>query len=409
MDLFFTYGTWWSPPPPAYGNVTIENNVFGHSHMSVRQRRGTTTACRSPIPRPVGQGQPMNGWIVRNNTFESPVISALDGGANGTRWVGNVGSLGLHVRRDVQHNVGATCGGSGKAVSPSRARRRSTAPFGWVNPAAYDFHLTPARRSPSTPAIRPTTRPPTATATPVSARRTPARTSSAARRRRRRRRPRPRRPRRRRHPTPTPTPTARPRRRRRRRRRTRQAPSVPQGMAWTTITQNSIGVRWDASSDNRGVTGYRLYRNGTLAGTTTNTSYSVSGLHVRDELHDRADRDRRGGQRVQPRLRDGHDDHERVQRSGADAHADSVADARRPLRLRRPLRRRRRAPTSSVPGASTRPAARLSTTAAARATRARSRARRARRRASSARRSRSTASMTSCRSPTTPASTCRAA
>jgi hypothetical protein len=49
-------------------------------------------------------------------------------------------------------------------------------------------------------------------------------------------------------------------------------------MAWSTITQNSIGVRWNASSDNVGVTGYRLYRNGTLVGTTTSTSYSVSGL-----------------------------------------------------------------------------------------------------------------------------------
>ena len=30
MDLFFTYGDWWSPQPPSYGDVTIENNVFGH-------------------------------------------------------------------------------------------------------------------------------------------------------------------------------------------------------------------------------------------------------------------------------------------------------------------------------------------------------------------------------------------
>ena len=30
MDLFFTYGTWWSPLPPPYGNVTVENNVFHH-------------------------------------------------------------------------------------------------------------------------------------------------------------------------------------------------------------------------------------------------------------------------------------------------------------------------------------------------------------------------------------------
>ena len=57
-----------------------------------------------------------------------------------------------------------------------------------------------------------------------------------------------------------------------------QAPSVPQGMAWTTKTQTSIGVRWDAASDNVGVTGYRIYRNGTLAGTTTDTNYTVTGL-----------------------------------------------------------------------------------------------------------------------------------
>ena len=56
------------------------------------------------------------------------------------------------------------------------------------------------------------------------------------------------------------------------------APSVPQGMAWATVTQTAIGVRWDASSDNVGVTGYRLYRDGVLAGTTTATTYSVSGL-----------------------------------------------------------------------------------------------------------------------------------
>ncbi len=57
-----------------------------------------------------------------------------------------------------------------------------------------------------------------------------------------------------------------------------QAPAVPQGMAWTTATQTSIGVRWNATTDNIGVTGYRLYRNGTQAGTTTGTSYSVTGL-----------------------------------------------------------------------------------------------------------------------------------
>src|ERR687895_917886 len=34
MDVLFTYGSWWSPKPPAYGNVTIENNVFAHPEQA---------------------------------------------------------------------------------------------------------------------------------------------------------------------------------------------------------------------------------------------------------------------------------------------------------------------------------------------------------------------------------------
>jgi chitodextrinase len=51
-------------------------------------------------------------------------------------------------------------------------------------------------------------------------------------------------------------------------------------MAWTTITRTSIGLRWNASTDNVGVTGYRVYRNGTLVATTgaSARSYTVSGL-----------------------------------------------------------------------------------------------------------------------------------
>ena len=57
-----------------------------------------------------------------------------------------------------------------------------------------------------------------------------------------------------------------------------QAPSVPQGMAWTATTQTSIGVRWNASSDNVGVTGYRIYRNGTRVATVTAAGYTLNGL-----------------------------------------------------------------------------------------------------------------------------------
>jgi chitodextrinase len=55
---------------------------------------------------------------------------------------------------------------------------------------------------------------------------------------------------------------------------------VPHGMDWTTITRTSIGLRWDASTDNVGVTGYRVYRNGTLVATKGSgaRSHKVSGL-----------------------------------------------------------------------------------------------------------------------------------
>ena len=70
-------------------------------------------------------------------------------------------------------------------------------------------------------------------------------------------------------PTPTPTPTAVP---------DTQRPSTPQGMAWNGRTQTTIGLRWNASTDNRGVVGYRLYRNGTAIATTTNLTYTYTGL-----------------------------------------------------------------------------------------------------------------------------------
>jgi chitodextrinase len=57
-----------------------------------------------------------------------------------------------------------------------------------------------------------------------------------------------------------------------------QPPTVPQGQAIGTATQTSIPMSWNASSDNVGVAGYRLYLNGALAGTTQQLSYTFSGL-----------------------------------------------------------------------------------------------------------------------------------
>ncbi len=57
-----------------------------------------------------------------------------------------------------------------------------------------------------------------------------------------------------------------------------QAPTAPTGVALSNITQTSATLSWTASTDNVGVTGYNVYKNGTLLGTTTAISYSVSGL-----------------------------------------------------------------------------------------------------------------------------------
>ncbi|WP_043433567.1 fibronectin type III domain-containing protein, partial [Cystobacter fuscus] len=43
-------------------------------------------------------------------------------------------------------------------------------------------------------------------------------------------------------------------------------------------TSTSVTLSWSASSDNVGVTGYDVYRNGSLAGSSTSTSYTVGGL-----------------------------------------------------------------------------------------------------------------------------------
>ncbi len=43
---------------------------------------------------------------------------------------------------------------------------------------------------------------------------------------------------------------------------------------------SSISLAWNASTDNVGVTGYHLYRNGTLVASPAGTSYTDTGLTV---------------------------------------------------------------------------------------------------------------------------------
>ncbi|MDQ6423513.1 carbohydrate binding domain-containing protein [Paenibacillus sp. LHD-117] len=57
-----------------------------------------------------------------------------------------------------------------------------------------------------------------------------------------------------------------------------QAPTVPQNVSATSSSAGTALVSWTASTDNVGVTGYEVFRGGTLVGTTASTSYTDSGL-----------------------------------------------------------------------------------------------------------------------------------
>jgi hypothetical protein len=56
------------------------------------------------------------------------------------------------------------------------------------------------------------------------------------------------------------------------------APSVPGGLKVTGTTSSSVSLSWNASTDNVGVTGYEVRRNGSSVGTPGGTSFTDSGL-----------------------------------------------------------------------------------------------------------------------------------
>jgi hypothetical protein len=142
FDIFFTYGSWWSPLPPAYGGVTLENNVFGHTEM---ENNGGwhyyTVYVGDTGPHGTG-GDPLNHWLVRNNTFELPMFISSSGGSNGTRFVNNLGSWDCMSGVTYSNNVGSRCSASDKAVSPASSTSSRTAAFGWEDPRGGDFRLT---------------------------------------------------------------------------------------------------------------------------------------------------------------------------------------------------------------------------------------------------------------------------
>lgn len=56
------------------------------------------------------------------------------------------------------------------------------------------------------------------------------------------------------------------------------APSAPTGLVVTGTTATGASLQWTASTDNVGVTGYRVYRDGKLVATAPTTTYTDTGL-----------------------------------------------------------------------------------------------------------------------------------
>lgn len=57
-----------------------------------------------------------------------------------------------------------------------------------------------------------------------------------------------------------------------------QAPSAPGGLTSPSKTSSSITLAWNASTDNVGVTGYRIYRGGAAVATSSSTGFTDTGL-----------------------------------------------------------------------------------------------------------------------------------
>ena len=62
-----------------------------------------------------------------------------------------------------------------------------------------------------------------------------------------------------------------------------EPPTTPSGLTATAVSPTQVNLSWTASSDNVGVTGYRVYRDGARIVTVSGTSYSN---RIADNGHD---------------------------------------------------------------------------------------------------------------------------
>jgi len=57
-----------------------------------------------------------------------------------------------------------------------------------------------------------------------------------------------------------------------------EPPTAPSDLTATAVSSSEIDIHWSPSTDNVGVAGYRVYRNGAQVGTASETSYHDTGL-----------------------------------------------------------------------------------------------------------------------------------
>lgn len=92
QDILFEYGSWWSPLPPPYGNVTLEGNHFG---AAVDTPNGISVYIGHTGDNP-SPGH-LFGWRIEDNRFDqAPVQQTADDG--NSVFCGNTGTAAASWR-----------------------------------------------------------------------------------------------------------------------------------------------------------------------------------------------------------------------------------------------------------------------------------------------------------------------
>jgi chitodextrinase len=134
---------------PAFGPVTLENNVFAHPMLDdVNGSWQNGAPCLTIVGGNNGTNA-VNNWVVRFNTFECDVMVDTPSNADdnhSAKWYGNLGTdPGCGAPEwTMSYNVGNVCGSSTGSVVVANGLNSSgspnVAPF-YVNAPGFDFHL----------------------------------------------------------------------------------------------------------------------------------------------------------------------------------------------------------------------------------------------------------------------------